>query len=147
MTITLNAELEALVNAKLATGRFETHEDVIGEALISMEQNTEEYTEWLGQEVQIGIDQLQRGESAPLEPLAVLLAEARAYSKTAMPPTFEEFRHGVQLGVDQADRGEFSTRTISDIIAEAVNQREAALNARSDTLSGEMQIGIDQSVR
>ncbi|BDI32696.1 hypothetical protein CCAX7_47470 [Capsulimonas corticalis] len=78
MSISLTPEQEAIVQDRLASGRYASAEDVITDALFHLNQTDEEYIAWVRREVTAGAEELTAGASAPLEPLDVLLAEARA---------------------------------------------------------------------
>lgn len=65
MNVSLTPQLEALVQSKVATGRYNSASEVIREALRLLEEQDrlrEMRIEALRKEVQIGIDQIERGE-------------------------------------------------------------------------------------
>lgn len=66
MTITLTPELEAIVASKVASGRFQNAVEVVNEALRVFEERENgrknDLNELL-QEISIGLDQLERGET------------------------------------------------------------------------------------
>lgn len=57
----ISPENEAFINSQLATGTFHTRDQVIDEALTTLRHRTRERDE-LRRELQIGIDQAERGE-------------------------------------------------------------------------------------
>jgi antitoxin ParD1/3/4 len=68
MNITLDPELERFVQEKIRTGQCRSVEEVIQDALSAMRQQetlTAEDVAELRQEIALGLDQLDRGESAP----------------------------------------------------------------------------------
>jgi antitoxin ParD1/3/4 len=80
VNIELPAQLEQMVQSKVATGLYRDATDVVSEALRFMETHDEQLyhikLEALRREVQIGIDQLGRGESVDGEGfIEALLAE------------------------------------------------------------------------
>jgi len=65
MIVTLPPQLENFVNERVRSGAFKTESDVIAEALRALqdrEAEIAEVREWLRKELQIGIDQIRRGE-------------------------------------------------------------------------------------
>lgn len=68
MNITLDPELERFVQEKIRTGQCRSIEEVVQDALSAMRQQetlTAEDVAELRQEIALGLDQLDRGESAP----------------------------------------------------------------------------------
>jgi antitoxin ParD1/3/4 len=63
MTITLNPDLQAFLTEQVRLGKYETMEQAIADAVQRM-KNREEKLQWLRCELQVGIDQLDRGEAA-----------------------------------------------------------------------------------
>jgi antitoxin ParD1/3/4 len=61
MTRQLTAKHEALVEQIVASGRYESADQVLDEALHLL-QEREERRQWLRQELQKGFDQAERGE-------------------------------------------------------------------------------------
>jgi antitoxin ParD1/3/4 len=66
MTMILTPRLEALVRQKVAAGPYRTADEVIQEALDALEER--EQVQQLRSKLQIGIDQLNRGEGVPFTP-------------------------------------------------------------------------------
>ena len=65
MTVTLRPELEQIINDRLASGRYPSPTEVIGDALRLLKERDElreQKLEELRRELQIGIDQIERGE-------------------------------------------------------------------------------------
>ncbi len=65
MTVTLRPELEQIINDQLASGRYPSPTEVIGDALRLLKERDElreRKLEELRRELQIGIDQIERGE-------------------------------------------------------------------------------------
>ena len=74
MNVSLTKELEELVNGKVKTGLYHTASEVIREGLRLLEERDRLYQvrlEELRRDVKLGIDQLDRGESVPFDPVAV----------------------------------------------------------------------------
>ncbi|MDZ7959001.1 MAG: type II toxin-antitoxin system ParD family antitoxin [Aulosira sp. DedQUE10] len=65
MNVNLKPEEEQFIQAKLATGKYETAYEVIVEALQLLEERDKHYEKWVEEtrkKVAIGIAQLDRGE-------------------------------------------------------------------------------------
>jgi antitoxin ParD1/3/4 len=65
MSITLNSEQETIVANLIATGSFQTAEEVLQAALTRLETEREFYQSWVVQireQVRAGIESLDRGE-------------------------------------------------------------------------------------
>ena len=81
MNLNIPPEFERAILDRVASGAYETPEDVLKaclEALTLMEAELAENHEWLKREVQIGIDEADRGELIPgAEALASIRAEVR----------------------------------------------------------------------
>jgi antitoxin ParD1/3/4 len=74
MNVSLTKELEELVSGKVKTGLYHTASEVIREGLRLLEERDRLYQvrlEELRRDVKLGIDQLDRGESMPFDPVAV----------------------------------------------------------------------------
>ncbi len=82
MNISLTPELEMLVAEKVKSGMYSTASEVVREALRLL-QERDEFRKWkleqLRKEVQIGLDQVERGEVVEFDP-ADLLKRARTRS-------------------------------------------------------------------
>jgi len=79
MNIALSAELEKLIDDKMSSGRYGSPADVIGDALgLLVERDRLQNARYreLKREVLRGVEQLDRGESAPLD-MAAIKAKAR----------------------------------------------------------------------
>jgi antitoxin ParD1/3/4 len=81
MSLNIPPEFERAILERVASGAYETPEDVLKaclEALTLMEAELAENHEWLKREVQIGIDEGDRGELIPGdEALASIRSEVR----------------------------------------------------------------------
>jgi antitoxin ParD1/3/4 len=81
MSITLNTEQETIVNNLIATGSFQTTDEVLQVALKLLEKERQSYQAWVSQTrvlVQEGIDSLDRGEGVDGETVVnELLAKLR----------------------------------------------------------------------
>lgn len=73
MTVTLTPEMEEIVTQQLATGQFNSREEVVRVALLGMRRQYEELKAGITE----AIAQADRGELAPFDPAAIL-AEAKA---------------------------------------------------------------------
>ena len=65
MNVSLSTDLENFVNERVKSGAFKSESDVIAEALRALQEREAEIAEereWLRKELQIGIDQIRRGE-------------------------------------------------------------------------------------
>jgi antitoxin ParD1/3/4 len=65
MSITLNTEQETIVNNLIATGSFQTTDEVLQVALKLLEKERQSYQDWVAKTrdlVQEGIESLDRGE-------------------------------------------------------------------------------------
>jgi antitoxin ParD1/3/4 len=81
MSITLNTEQETIVADLIATGSFQTADEVIQVALTLLERERHSYQSWVAQTralVQEGIESLNRGEGVDGETVVnALLASGR----------------------------------------------------------------------
>ena len=66
MTITLTPQLEALIKRKVEAGPYSTADEVVQEALQALEER--ERLQHLRAKLQVGLDQLDRGEAIPYAP-------------------------------------------------------------------------------
>ena len=69
MNVSLTPELEAFVHDKVASGRYTSASEVVRESLRLLEEREwlrERRIDELRKEIQIGIDELQRGEAITL---------------------------------------------------------------------------------
>jgi antitoxin ParD1/3/4 len=66
MSVTLTAELANRIQQKIAAGRYRTADEVVEEALQALDER--ERLEQLRAKLQVGIDQLDRGEGIPFTP-------------------------------------------------------------------------------
>jgi len=83
MNISLTRELESLVREKVQTGMYHSASEVIREALRLLRQRDElrqTALATLGKEIAVGIEQADRGQTAPLN-VKALKAKARAARK------------------------------------------------------------------
>lgn len=87
MKIHLLPEHEAFIREKVESGEYESADDVVTDALFCF-QHIEQFRalrrEELRREIQIGIDELDRGESAPLD-VDQIKAEGRRRLKRPEP--------------------------------------------------------------
>lgn len=70
MNVSLTPELEKLVNERVRSGMYSSASEVIREALRLLNQQEglrQRKLEELRKEIQIGIDQIERGEGRPLD--------------------------------------------------------------------------------
>jgi antitoxin ParD1/3/4 len=68
--LSLPPDLEAFVNAKIAEGQYQSRAEMVQEALIFLrerDRQRELRLQDLRKEIQVGLDQLQRGERTPLD--------------------------------------------------------------------------------
>ncbi|MBV9109657.1 MAG: hypothetical protein JO306_09655 [Gemmatimonadetes bacterium] len=81
MSLNIPVEFERAILERVASGAYETPEDVLKaclEGLSLLEAQLEEDHEWLKREVKIGIDEADRGELIPGdEAIASIRAEVR----------------------------------------------------------------------
>ncbi|HSU13421.1 hypothetical protein [Longimicrobium sp.] len=81
MSLNIPPEFERAVLERVASGAYESTEDVLKaclEALELLEADMAEENEWLRREVQIGIDEADRGELIPRdEAIASMRAELK----------------------------------------------------------------------
>lgn len=79
MNLVLTAELEELVDTKIRSGLYESAQEVVAKALRLLDEHDRlqavRYRE-LKRKVSRGVEQLDRGESAPLN-IAAIKAQAR----------------------------------------------------------------------
>jgi putative addiction module CopG family antidote len=61
MTVEIPAEHQQFVKAAIASGRFESEAQVIGEALRLLEERGRQ-ADYLRREMQVGLDDLERGD-------------------------------------------------------------------------------------
>ena len=82
MNVSLSPDLELFVKEKVRAGQYQTVDEVINSALSVLQQqealSVEDIAE-LRREIALGIEQLERGESAPWDP-AVLKDKVRKKS-------------------------------------------------------------------
>ncbi|MEC4807424.1 MAG: type II toxin-antitoxin system ParD family antitoxin [Jaaginema sp. PMC 1080.18] len=65
MNITLNLEQQKFIQSQIKKGRYVDSQEVINKALELLEKQEQGYEQWLSetrQKVQVGIEQLERGE-------------------------------------------------------------------------------------
>ena len=86
MTVTLTPQLEAMVQAKLATGRYTDAIAVVDEAMRLLDERDHQIA-WIRAELHIGLDQEARGELVEWTPgsMARLSAEADERSRLGLP--------------------------------------------------------------
>jgi len=84
MNVSLTPELEQLIHKKVATGLYLSASEVVRDALRLLEERDKIQPlrfEEVWREIQIGIDQADRGEVAPLD-IQGTLAKVRGRDKT-----------------------------------------------------------------
>ena len=84
MNVSLTPELEQLIHKKVAMGLYLTASEVVRDALRLLEERDKIQTlrfEEVWREIQIGIDQADRGEVAPMD-IQGTLAKVRSRDKT-----------------------------------------------------------------
>lgn len=64
MSPSLTADLRQYVEQKIKRGEYASEEDLYADAVRTMKEQ-EERIVWLRKEIQIGLDELERGEGAP----------------------------------------------------------------------------------
>jgi antitoxin ParD1/3/4 len=90
MSITLTAEQESIVAELIATGSFQTANEVLQAALTLLETDRESYQAWLTQTrelVREGIESLERGEGRRVyseETLHELINEIKTQGRTSL---------------------------------------------------------------
>jgi antitoxin ParD1/3/4 len=80
MSVSLTPELEQIINTKVESGRYLSASHVVREALRLLEERDRTHgtrLEELRKEIQVGIDQADRGELGPLD-VHGTLAKVRA---------------------------------------------------------------------
>lgn len=79
MNVSLTPELEGLIREKVESGMYQTASEVVREGLRLLrdrDEDRQQRLEDLRREIQIGVDEADRGELAPLN-LAAIKAEGR----------------------------------------------------------------------
>ena len=71
MNVSLTPELESLVNEKVQTGMYQTASEVVREALRLLKERDETKLRELREMIEVGIDQLERGEYTEYDPANV----------------------------------------------------------------------------
>ena len=66
MTCVIPAEFREFIAQKVASGRYQSEEQLVSEALRLLREREQQLQE-LRREIQIGIDELRRGEGTPLD--------------------------------------------------------------------------------
>jgi len=87
MNVSLTPELEQYVSKKVESGLYQTASEVIREALRLLKEREELHQkklEELRREIQIGIDQADRGELSPLDARGTLKRMRAAQAKKGM---------------------------------------------------------------
>lgn len=74
MNVSLSPELERFVEEKIRAGQYQSADEVVNSAIAMLRQqetlSAEDITE-LRQEIAVGLEQLERGESAPWDAAAL----------------------------------------------------------------------------
>ncbi len=80
MSISVSPELERLIRAKVESGLYSSEAEVIRDALRALEERDRDGAtklEALRRDIQVGLDQIDRGEVAPLD-MDAIRAEVKA---------------------------------------------------------------------
>ncbi len=86
MNIQLKPELEQIIEAQIATGRYNDAEEVISKALkllLEWEQGYQQWVEETRQKVEVAIEQLDRGEGIDGEVVVESLREKLRQAREA----------------------------------------------------------------
>jgi antitoxin ParD1/3/4 len=86
MNVSLTPELEKMIGDKVSSGRYHSASEVVREALRLLEQQDELYRvrlEQLRKELDLGIDQLDRGERVPFSATTVERIKSRGRKRLA----------------------------------------------------------------
>ncbi len=86
MNVSLTPELEQYINGKVESGLYQTASEVIREGLRLLRRRDEIHARKLAElrrEIQIGIDQADRGELSPFTEQTVELIKARGRKRLA----------------------------------------------------------------
>jgi Arc/MetJ-type ribon-helix-helix transcriptional regulator len=77
MQFSLNTASETLISEIMASGVYENPDDAVTDALTMLHESLRERADYLGTELQKGIDQIDRGETVPynLEKIKGLASE------------------------------------------------------------------------
>jgi len=89
MNVSLTPELERLIQEKVESGMYHSASEVVREALRLLKERDELQRirlEELRREIQIGLDQLDRGEVAPLDIEAVKAEGRRRLAQARQEP-------------------------------------------------------------
>lgn len=70
MSVSLPPDLEKFVRQELASGEYASEEEILQEGLRLL-QDRKQRLEQLRSDIQVGLDQLDRGEGAPLDMEAI----------------------------------------------------------------------------
>ena len=86
MNVSLTPQLEAMIRAKVESGKYNNASEVVREALRLM-QERETKRERMRAEIQIGLDQLERGETVEYtkDMMERLMKEAAENSRQCKP--------------------------------------------------------------
>jgi antitoxin ParD1/3/4 len=80
MSISLTSDLEQLIRAKVESGLYPSEAEVIRDALRALDERDQDEAaklEALRRDIQVGLDQIDRGEVAPLD-MDVIRSEVKA---------------------------------------------------------------------
>ena len=86
MNISLTPEIEKVISDKVSSGRYHSASEVVREALRLLEQQDEVYKarlEQLRKELDVGIEQLDRGERVPFTSATVKRIKSRGRKRLA----------------------------------------------------------------
>jgi len=107
VNVNLSPEFEALIQKTVDSGRYASASEVIEQALLLLDRAERE--EQLGREIQIGLDQIERGEVIPYGPDFWVRVERMAdelkesgdpYDAAVVPPDFVFDEGGPRPGSD-----------------------------------------------
>lgn len=155
MGLRIPPEFERAVLDRVASGRYETAEDVFKaclEALSQLEADEAGNLDWLREQVEIGIAELDRGEGLPGEEV---MAQIRARFKKPLQTRADERRtervrvdvpaevHGALMR--RVASGEYtSTDEILKLCLELLEQEEASEAQKLEMLQRDVQHAMDQ---
>lgn len=113
MEVVLSSKCERLIHDRVASGEYSSASDVIEEALrlLLAEEEYERKLEALRREIQIGIDQLDRGEYSSAEEVLARLRARRGRHEEHEEVDDDEtrlvaLRNAVDIGIAEIERGE-----------------------------------------
>lgn len=97
MNVSLTPQLEAFVEAKLATGRYQTASEVVRDALRLLEEQDHlraVQIDELRKQIAVGLDQLDRGQRSPFDEAAAERIKASGRSRPRPGPKTKSKKPG-----------------------------------------------------